>query len=52
MIGVLVMVRSFRHTVELWVTDTVLADLVVAPSMWLRGTEIGGAGTESPTSRG
>ncbi len=48
MIGVLVMVRSFRHTVELWVTDTVLADLVVAPSMWLRGTEIGGAGRALP----
>jgi putative ABC transport system permease protein len=48
MIGVLVMVRSFRHTVELWVTDTVLADLVVAPSMWLRGTEIGGAGRTLP----
>lgn len=48
MIGVLVMVRSFRHTVELWVTDTVLADLVVAPSMWLRGTEIGGAGRSLP----
>jgi putative ABC transport system permease protein len=48
MIGVLVMVRSFRHTVELWVTDTVLADLVVAPSMWLRGTEIGGAARSLP----
>jgi putative ABC transport system permease protein len=48
MIGVLVMVRSFRHTVELWVTDTVLADLVVAPSMWLRGTEIGDAGRSLP----
>lgn len=48
MIGVLVMVRSFRHTVELWVTDTVLADLVVAPSMWLRGTEIGSAGRSLP----
>lgn len=48
MIGVLVMVRSFRHTVELWVTDTVLADLVVAPSMWLRGTEIGEAGRSFP----
>lgn len=48
MIGVLVMVRSFRHTVELWVSDTVLADLVVAPSMWLRGTEIGGAGRSLP----
>lgn len=48
MIGVLVMVRSFRHTVELWVSDTVLADLVVAPSMWLRGTEIGSAGRSLP----
>ncbi|OQW34669.1 MAG: hypothetical protein A4E19_17250 [Nitrospira sp. SG-bin1] len=48
MIGVLVMVRSFRHTVELWVTDTVLADLVVAPSMWLRGTEIGSVGRSLP----
>lgn len=50
MIGVLVMVRSFRHTVELWVTDTVLADLVVAPSMWLRGTEIGTVGRSLPAS--
>jgi putative ABC transport system permease protein len=50
MIGVLVMVRSFRHTVEIWVTDTVLADLVVAPSMWLRGTEIGSVGRSLPAS--
>jgi putative ABC transport system permease protein len=47
---VLVMVRSFRHTVEVWVTDTVLADLVVAPSMWLRGTEIGTVGRSLPAS--
>jgi putative ABC transport system permease protein len=44
------MVRSFRHTVELWVTDTVLADLVVAPSVWLRGTEIGSVGRSLPPS--
>ncbi|MBX3302780.1 MAG: ABC transporter permease [Nitrospira sp.] len=50
MIGVLVMVRSFRHTVEVWVTDTVLSDLVVAPSMWLRGTEIGTVGRSLPAS--
>ncbi|MBI3356324.1 MAG: ABC transporter permease [Nitrospirae bacterium] len=50
MIGVLVMVRSFRHTVELWVTDTVIADLVVAPSMWLRGTEAGSIGRSLPPS--
>ena len=50
MIGVLVMVRSFRHTVELWVADTVLADLVVAPSMWLSGTEAGTVGRSLPPS--
>ena len=50
MIGVLVMVRSFRHTVEVWVADTVLADVVVAPSLWLRGTEIGAVGRSLPQS--
>jgi putative ABC transport system permease protein len=48
MIGVLVMVRSFRHTVELWVAETVIADIVVAPSMWLRGTEAGTIGRSLP----
>jgi len=43
------MVRSFRHTVEIWVTDTVIADVVVAPSMWLRGTEIGTTGRSLPS---
>ena len=50
MVGVLVMVRSFRHTVELWVADTVIADIVVAPSMWLRGTEAGTIGRSLPAS--
>jgi putative ABC transport system permease protein len=50
MIGVLIMVRSFRHTVELWVADTVIADIVVAPSMWLRGAEAGSIGRSLPPS--
>ena len=50
MIGVLVMVRSFRHTVEVWVADTVMADVVVAPSLWLRGTEAGSVGRSLPGS--
>ncbi|NJN35984.1 MAG: ABC transporter permease [Nitrospiraceae bacterium] len=50
MIGVLVMVRSFRHTVEVWVADTVLSDVVVAPSLWLRGTEAGSIGRSLPPS--
>ena len=49
-IGVLVMVRSFRHTIELWINDTVIADVVVAPSAWLRGTETGSAGRSLPPS--
>lgn len=50
MIGVMIMVRSFRHTVELWINDTVIADVVVAPSTWLRGTEAGAVGRSLPPS--
>ncbi len=48
MIGVVIMVRSFRHTVELWINDTVIADIVVAPSTWLRGSEAGSVGRSLP----
>ncbi|MDP3090141.1 MAG: ABC transporter permease [Nitrospira sp.] len=46
MIGVLIMVRSFRHTVEVWINETVIADIVVAPSTWLREANSGN-GTKS-----
>ncbi len=36
-IGVLVMIHSFRQTVELWVDQTVMAELIVTPDGWLRG---------------
>src|SRR4026207_1923314 len=39
MIGVVVMVRSFRDTVEAWVDQTVMADLIVAPQSWLQGRQ-------------
>ncbi len=48
MIGVVIMVRSFRHTVELWIGETVIADIVVAPSSWLRGSEAGSVGRSLP----
>lgn len=48
MIGVVIMVRSFRHTVELWIDQTVIADVVVAPSNWLRGSEAGSIGRSLP----
>ncbi len=41
MIGVAVMVRSFRDTVEVWVNETVMADLIVAPQSWLQGKQGG-----------
>ncbi len=41
MVGVGIMVRSFRHTVEIWINETVVADLVLAPGLWLRGTQHG-----------
>jgi putative ABC transport system permease protein len=41
MVGVGVMIHSFRHSVEQWIHQTILADLVVAPATWLRGDEHG-----------
>ncbi len=48
MIGVAVMVRSFRDTVEVWVNETVLADLIVAPQAWLQGKQAGQASRTLP----
>ncbi|HJU04902.1 MAG TPA: FtsX-like permease family protein [Nitrospiraceae bacterium] len=41
MVGVGTMIGSFRHTVEIWIHQTVLADLVVAPTAWLQGEDTG-----------
>ncbi|MCG3778400.1 MAG: ABC transporter permease YtrF [Nitrospira sp.] len=48
MIGVAVMVRSFRDTVEVWVNETVMADLIVAPQFWLQGKQAGQASRSLP----
>jgi len=50
MIGVVVMVRSFRATVEAWVDQTVMADLIVAPPAWLHGKQVGQASRALPGS--
>ncbi|MEK7762348.1 MAG: FtsX-like permease family protein, partial [Nitrospirota bacterium] len=50
MIGVLIMVRSFRHTVEVWINETVIADIVVAPSTWLREANSGNGAKSLPPS--
>lgn len=48
MIGVAVMVRSFRDTVEVWVDETVMADLIVAPQSWLQGKQVGQSSRSLP----
>ncbi len=48
MIGVAVMVRSFRDTVEVWVNETVMADLIVAPQSWLQGKQVGQSSRSLP----
>jgi putative ABC transport system permease protein len=50
MIGVVVMVRSFRETVEAWVNETVMADLIVAPPAWLHGKQAGQASRSLPAA--
>jgi len=50
MIGVVVMVRSFRETVEAWANETVMADLIVAPPAWLHGKQVGQASRALPGS--
>ena len=52
MIGVAVMVRSFRDTVEVWVDETVMADLIVAPQSWLQGKQAGQASRALPGTWG
>ena len=50
MIGVVIMVRSFRGTVEAWVDQTVMADLIIAPPAWLHGKQVGHASRTLPGS--
>jgi putative ABC transport system permease protein len=49
MVGVLVMIRSFRDTVEIWIDQTVMADFIVAPAGWPHAVR---SGTSSPVLPG
>ncbi|MCA9500002.1 MAG: ABC transporter permease [Nitrospira sp.] len=40
MVGVGIMIQSFRHTVEIWIEQTMLADIIVAPVSWLGEHEV------------
>ena len=39
MVGVGVMIQSFRVTVEHWIDQTIMADLIIAPTGWPVGVE-------------
>jgi putative ABC transport system permease protein len=48
MVGVVIMIQSFRHTVEVWIDETVLADVIIAPTTWLTGAQAGQVATTLP----
>jgi len=50
MMGVGVMIQSFRHTVEIWIHQTIMADLVVAPTTWPQEDESGMLAKRVPRS--
>lgn len=35
LVGVGIMIQSFRQTVELWIGQTLMADMIIAPTSWL-----------------
>ena len=39
MVGVGAMIQSFRYTVELWIDQTMAADVIVAPTVWWEGND-------------
>ena len=48
MIGVSIMVHSFRDTVEIWIDQTLMADMIIAPVSWLGGNEESLRGNQLP----
>jgi len=35
LVGVGIMIQSFRQTVEIWIEQTLMADIIIAPASWL-----------------
>lgn len=52
MVGVGTMIGSFRQTVQVWIDQTVMADLIVASTAWLEGNESGLLAKRIPLSWG
>ncbi|WHZ22837.1 MAG: AttF component of AttEFGH ABC transport system / AttG component of AttEFGH ABC transport system [Nitrospira sp.] len=50
MVGVMVMIRSFRDTVEIWIDQTVMADFIVAPTGWPHAVQSGTLNNSLPSA--
>lgn len=50
MVGVMMMIRSFRDTVEIWIDQTVMADFIVAPTGWPQVTHGGTLNNTLPSA--
>ena len=50
MVGVMMMIRSFRDTVEIWIDQTVMADFIVAPVGWPHVPHGGTLGNTLPSA--
>ncbi|TFG65404.1 MAG: ABC transporter permease, partial [Nitrospirales bacterium] len=48
LVGVGIMIQSFRQTVELWIEQTLMADIIIAPTSWLGEQEASGKGQGLP----
>ena len=42
LVGVGIMIQSFRQTVELWIEQTLMADIIIAPTSWLGESDASG----------
>lgn len=42
LVGVGIMIQSFRQTVEIWIEQTLMADIIIAPTSWLGEPEASG----------
>jgi len=42
LVGVGIMIQSFRQTVEMWIEQTMMADIIIAPTSWLGEPEASG----------
>ncbi len=50
LVGVGIMIQSFRQTVNLWIEQTLMADIIIAPTAWLGEQTVGENEQDLPRS--